>query len=209
MLLVSDSFGPWVHPLLAEHASRLVFAWKGSIPQQELVAAHPALVIELYVERHLLEPPRPLSAGLQLLRAEEFLGLAPLESGAAGAQLLRGVEPWRGTACELVAGGLRVRAAAERDKLLLPALDPGAGRRLALHLSLRAPHDSVGLLWCTSAAQPEYQQRERMAFDVVAGENEIYVEIPVDGLRGRILLLPGLASGEYLLRALEARSAPR
>lgn len=206
MLLVSDSFGPWLHPLLAEDARRLVFAWKSSIPQQELVAAHPQVVLELYVERHVLEVPRPLSAGLRILGEAEFRGLAPL---AQGEQLLHDVQPWMGTPCELGSDGLRVRAAAPRDKLLLPPFDPGPGRRLALHLSLVAPLESVGLLWCQSESQPEYQQRERLAFDVAAGANEIYFELPVDGLRGRILLLPGIASGEYLLRGIEARTLPR
>ena len=209
VLLVSDSFGPWVHPLLAEHAARLQFAWKGSIPQQELVAAHPQVVIELYVERHVLRVPRPLAAGLRLLDEAEFRALEPLAGVAAGEELLRDVQSWRGTECTLTAQGLRVRAAAPRDKLLLPVFEPGPGRRLALHLSLDAPLATVGLLWCTSAAQPEYDQRERMAFDVAAGANEIYFEVPVDELRGRILLLPGLASGEYRLRGIEARTLPR
>ncbi len=208
LLLVSDSFGPWVHPLLAEHASHLVFAWRSSIPQQELVSAHPQAVIELYVERHLIELPRPLSEGLRVLSAEEFLGLPPLAEADPRA-LLAGVEGYRGTRIEFAAGVLRLAAREGADKLLLPPLVPPPGTHLALHLMLDSPADTLGLLWFQSATQPQYEQRTRLAFELSAGRNELYVELPVDDLRGRVLLEPGLIHGEYVLRTLEARAAPR
>jgi hypothetical protein len=206
MLLVTDSFGPWVHPLLAEHAAHLVFAWKGSIGQTELVAARPALVIELYVERRLLKPPQPLTASLRLLDEEEFLGMQPLAAPVEGRAALQAMGTWLRTTYRLESDGLHLQAEVPNDKLLLPPLAPGPGRHLALHFSLRAPRDTIGTLWCQTAAQPEYLQRERLAFDVHAGENEIYVEIPLEDLQGRILYMPGLAAGEYVLHAFEARA---
>jgi hypothetical protein len=163
-------------------------------------------VIELYVERRLLKPPQPLTASLRLLDEEEFLGMQPLAAPVEGRAALQAMGTWLRTTYRLESDGLHLQAEVPNDKLLLPPLAPGPGRHLALHFSLRAPRDTIGTLWCQTAAQPEYLQRERLAFDVHAGENEIYVEIPLEDLQGRILYMPGLAAGEYVLHAFEARA---
>lgn len=208
MLLVHDSFGPWLRRSLAEHASRLVTLWQGELDPDQVRIERPEVVVELYTERRLILSPEWLESGAQPLPRERYEELVPLELEDAGLPALAQVESYLGTELERRAdGALWIRTQRAHDKLVLPAWKKPAHAALALHLVLHSPaRGSLGL-WYQTESQPSYHPRRSFRAAIQAGRNELWLLLPKDTLVGRLLFLPGDEYGEYVLEALDARAA--
>ncbi len=206
MLLVHDSFGPWMRRALAEHASRLVTLWQGELPPDRVASEAPRVVIEMYTERRLILTPEWLESGTQLLSREQFERLAPAGLEGGGADVLARIESFKETEFAREPDGtLRIRTRLYHDKLVLPAWTKPPRASLVLHLVLRAPERTSAGFWYQTTRAPSYHPRRCFRVALEPGLNDLYVLLPKDSLTGRMLFLPGESFGEYVLERLEAR----
>lgn len=208
ILLVHDSFGPWLRRPLAEHASKLVTLWQGELGPDQVRTEAPDVVVEIYTERRLNLSPEWLESGIQPISRERFEGCVPLELEQGGSSALAGIQSYLGTEFERRAdGAVLIRTRRAQDKLLLPAWKKPPRATLALHLVLHAPQRTSLGFWYQTTRQPSYHPRRSFRAAVEPGRNELWLLLPKDTLVGRLLFLPGEPWGEYVLEVLEARAA--
>jgi hypothetical protein len=208
MFLDHDSFGPEFRPHLAEHASRLVAVWRYSLPVEEIVLAHPRIVVQALTERFLINDP--IGAGVIALPLERsrFDALPPFRKDLDAAAMLRAIEPRGGTKTRLEDSDgttdLWIRTEGE-ECVALPEFAVPAGMRLALRVVLTSPKRGAMSLWFRHRGDGRYDHQNRAAVEVREGLDDVCFVIPVDDLVGRLLLRPGMEPGAYRLHALEAR----
>jgi alginate O-acetyltransferase complex protein AlgJ len=206
MLLLHDSFGPWLREPLAEHAQRLRTLWDEQSPIERIVGDAPSIVIELRSERRLLQPPLWLYDPLESLAPETYAALPELARLPAGPDSIGGIAPYAGSRIERAAGD-SVRIVSDgSERVLLDGWEHAPAGRLALHLVLRAPAATAATIWYQTSAEPRFHPRRRNVLQLAAGTNELFLRLPESGIAGPLLFQPGGLPGEYVIERFEARS---
>jgi hypothetical protein len=212
VLLLSDSFGPFVEWLLAENCSRLLDLWTYDFDASEVLEFKPRVVVELWVERALvfrnpkLLPPKPGEPPAdEFARAREVcLDLDPVRSPAPQALGSFEVAPTqdeRGAA-------FRLQARSEADLLQLPEFSREPQGRPLLRIEIDSPTDGVLDVFYLLEGEPEYSRLRNCPIRLSRGPNQVCVRMPEAGVTGRLRLRPAFSeSGPYLLRSLEVRSS--
>jgi hypothetical protein len=145
LVLIHDSFGPWLAPFLAQSARRVVAS--PSTPRATSVIAHarPDVVLQVYTERVLQRPQMPRAVWGELDRSPEPVA-PPIATWRNGAELAAGLHDARGSAAGATPTDARVAAdgALEVDAGDTPLtwpLPPETARRDAtLTLDVEAQH---------------------------------------------------------------------
>jgi hypothetical protein len=206
VVLVHDSMGPPMRPLLAERCSMLLGTWTHSFPIEEILAARPDIVIEMRCERVFRTPLAEWPEGPVPVSAAAF---ATMPAIGPPEGLLASVEGHAGARVTALddGGSVAVDLVSPADKLLLPEASVEAHEFPCFRIELSSPAATSLSLWYTTREQPEYRQRNVFRLAVPAGRSEHRVWLPVPGVAGRLLVRPGEAPGRYLVHALELRAA--
>jgi hypothetical protein len=210
ILVFHDSFGIPVQKFVARRAERSVCLWGQDFSPEMVKSEKPDLVIELYVDRVLMRPPMDDLADRRAALREAFAKLAAgwsfdpaRDAGVIGARgdvdLARTEE------------GLRV-VTRGRAQLELPAAAmPGAvkdGARVVLSAGIVAEAAGQLLFFYRTEEDPEYSRRHAVACAVETGENELFLDLSIPGIRGPILFGAEIGGRPYTIRSLEVRRAP-
>lgn len=213
-MLLHDSFGPYIEQVLAEHFSRLACEWRYDFDTAEIAAEKPDVVIELWVERalvnispDLIEPTHVDTARVAFQRSRDVrFALDPTRMPPEVTP-----SPPGGTRCRLVTddsgSAVEIRTATSADLALLPPIDIPAGGNAVLWLDLTSPIDTTLLLFYKLDPDADYDRRRCIQIPIVAGRNQLHVRLDQPGIRGRLAMRPGSDPGSYLLRAFEIRAA--
>ena len=206
VLLLHDSFGPWLRAPLAEYASRLRSIWDADLPTESVLAEAPRILVEVRSERRLLQGPLWFYDPLELLEAESYAALPELARLPASPESIGGIAPFAGSRIER-GSGESVRLTSDGSaRVLLDGWQPGPGGRLALHLVVRAPAATLAAIWYQTRAEPRFHPRRRNVLQLEAGTNEFFLRLPESGIQGPLLFKPGEQPGEYVIERFEARS---
>ena len=213
LVLFHDSFGNQLRDFLREDFSRFHARATTDFEDELVLAEHPDVVIQLMAERRLAtyRPPVAALAGDAAARAAFAAAGAPLfalDSAAAAARLT----PWR--RARLTPGTepedppLVVRLRGPGDGPLLPEVELPPGSAPILEVDVECREAGELAVYYQTPTSREYLSMRQVACPVAAGRNVVHLDLAVGDCTGRLLLMPGRARGEYVLRALELRARP-
>ncbi len=208
-VLVHDSFGPYLWPLLAWSFSELHCLWRGPFPYEEVRAARPDIVIEERVQRSLIQfKPQPLPAQDH---ESAFLAAGPplleLEFPAADGSVEARGNLERAPSTAAGREGLEITANSRRDLLALPAVDAGEGGRLVLRVEYWSSGPGrLGVFHAEGDEErPALSSGSRI--DLKRGPGAVHVAFDVPAGVRRVFLRPPARPASLVLRRLELRRA--
>jgi hypothetical protein len=207
-LVLHDSFGQGLYDLLPRLFARTVFVWRSEFDLGLIERERPDVVIQLFVDRTLVSlAPTPVGdAGRDFARAQfERSQSVLLESERGLAEL----EPYRDMQLVPEEGGIALDAETSGALVLLPELEYPEDRNPIVHLAVTSPVATTLDLLYQTRADPTYKRTRVYELTLAPGANELFVELLVPDLAGRLALRPGREPGRYVLTDLEVRAVPR
>jgi hypothetical protein len=75
-----------------------------------------------------------------------------------------------------------------------------------LRVDVEAPEPGELAVFYQTPGRPEFVSMRQVARPLAAGRNLVHLDLAVDDVAGPLLILPGRARGEYVLRGLEVRA---
>ncbi|MBL8862502.1 MAG: hypothetical protein JNK02_10890 [Planctomycetes bacterium] len=211
-IVVHDSFGSYLRPVLPRVLARGVFLWQHEFPAERIASERPDLVLLVFAERFLMRPPWPLVGGATdapILR-EIFESLAVV-ARLGPAELARDATVVGPLEVHPGEHGLALREPTPGGLLVLPELPVACGSPLVLELDVElAPGGPVALAaFFQTEADPHYL-RARAARAVVAeGTSRVVLEIGDPDRAGRVALRLEQTGRPWTLAGLVARGVPR
>ncbi len=216
-VVVHDSFGELLRPLLAEHFSRTTFLWSANFDPEMIERERPDVVIHLQVERALagfLPSLSPLDTPERLEQEFEASSTVLLDS--------RELEEFE------VQGGVTAVKRPDRTwdlvvdseaQLLVPAFDVPHEGWVVFKIEIECPEPSEFVLEFLTLAQRKYfVQKDPRAWSkqgrswrkpVAAGHNTLWIKLLVPDLWGPLRIDPSRVLGAYRLVSLEGRAVPQ
>lgn len=206
ILFLHDSYGPFLHPFLAQRARRLRSQWQSWVPEDVVDVERPDVVLMVKAERMLSQPPeadkhtvaRPLDAPAEpdakvwsLVGAPEFpriVGNARMEAGADCV-----VWTTQDRMDHFVARATR-------------AVDPAES--MVVSYEIDAPAKGHLEVWASRTGTVGWAGKNSVHVPLVAGRNAGEVLLPVQGFGGEALVRLG-PPGEWRIRRLEMRASVR
>lgn len=211
-LVFHDSFGPYLHQLLAEHFSHLCYQWQYEFDLARVEREKPDVVIEIFVERIFVQlaaanllPEASTANETAFAQSKDVLYRLDVargagELGARGDVVFENVTTDGGPA-------IQIPLDSGEDLVLLPAFPFAEHGDTLVHLELDSPASTTLEMWYRFAGDSEYKRRNSIRAQVKSGRNHIYLRLNQPGLEGALLVRPGGEFGKYVLRAFEARAA--
>jgi hypothetical protein len=212
-VMFHDSFGAYLYTLMAEHFSKLACFWQYDFDSRVIASEHPDVVIELFVERALLNLSAADLMPRQEDRNEESFGKSNEVvfnlNFARDAQAFKALGQTEIHKAQDDAGtSLVIDMKSLADTLLLPEFEFPAGKRLIARLDLTSPRAAMTSIFYKHAAGPDYHRRNSCIVPLSKGRNEVFFEIDEANLRGPLMLRPGDHVGRYTLQGFEVRALP-
>ncbi|MBI5435493.1 MAG: hypothetical protein HZA52_21845 [Planctomycetes bacterium] len=208
VLVFHDSFMPFIERALAPYTAELTLEWSRRFDLEAIAEAHPDVVIDLTVERQLVDGsmfdffPPSIDPALGFEGTSEVVGRwLPSDSGV-GPDIDPAFRPV--TIVGARTGILRLELASDARRLGVPEALTGAGRGLRLKVVVEAPEVArlelrYRCLGSRFAEAGEGSQRE-----LRRGRNVLYFDFDRADIEGPIeLWLSG--TGTALVRELETR----
>jgi hypothetical protein len=208
VVVVHDSFGPWLLPFVPHSNVDLVSSmWQNDFPKDALLVHSPDVVVQIYTERMLVWGLMPLVPDVDRVTAAEFQSSAPLWGPLDLNTRPAGVETQGRISIDARGGTLRIEVGGRDGLITLPPVDVPAESELTMHVDVTAPLPSMMSLYYPRRGETTFS-RHRVAYvSVQGGRNDIYVRIRAQDVAGPLGLRFGTASGTYTLHAIEARAA--
>ena len=91
--------------------------------------------------------------------------------------------------------------------LLLPDFPLGHGSFVMLKMELTAPDSTTFFVSYETEKGPGFSPMRTVLNVLEPGRNTIFLAIPAQGLKGRLVLHPGNSPGDYVLYSLEIRAS--
>lgn len=214
VLLLHDSMAGYIEALFAEHCSRLNTVWSHEFDISSVDEDKPDVVVVLYIE-HVLDEPPPRPVALPRELAEAFDGAARrlfVFDGAHAADadgpraFAREGYPELAPYADEHGAGLAITTHAVSDFVILPRFEVPADGHVILELELDSPAATMLALWSKQPDEARYRRDTRIRRDLVAGRNRVLIELWEPGIDGRLRMRPGLVPGTYILRSFEVRA---
>lgn len=209
-LVFHDSFGPYLHQLMAEHFSHLAFCWQYEFDPAEVEIEKPDIVIELFVERVFVQlAPTNLIAGSSDSNRRAFQASSDvcfkLDVGADPPGLESRGEIEFTTVHEGIRPGIEIPIDRLSDIVVLPTFSFPKSGDILIKVVLDSPSTSLMEFWFRFAGDNEYKRRNNFRAQVHTGHNELYLRLNQPGVDGALMMRPGSEVGLYVLRELEVR----
>ncbi|HUR27475.1 MAG TPA: hypothetical protein VM509_04760 [Planctomycetota bacterium] len=213
VMLVHDSFGPYIEVGLAEQCSYLECHWDLRVDPADIEAAEPQVFVDMFVERTLnqLAPEGLLPTDLSRWR-RAFEGssttLLALDKSLPdwGLQAVGGTVV--GPASLVPEPGLALTLKDPSDRIALPALAPVPGELPILHFRIDTAAATEFLLFYRPPGTPEFLRRSSYRKTLKKGANDFYLPLDRAGTCGDLEIRPGTQGGDFFLRECEIRSVP-
>ncbi len=209
-VLVHDSFGPYLWPLLSWSFSELHALWRGPFPWDDVIELAPDVVIEEHVQRwFLVNRPTLFEGGGadgDFLSAPHALLDLVLPADAARFEARGNVSMRPAADGDGAAGGLELAANSRRDLVALPPVEVPAGSRLALRIVYSAPRDTRVALFQGPASAERPELRDGVRRDAPAGEGVLYATVAAPPGARRLFLRPPPRPATLVLRRVEVRA---
>lgn len=211
VLLVHDSFGPFLQPFLAEHCRKLRCTWQYAIPEDVVEREKPDIVVQMYVERDLMHEPLQLPTGIERVDRAAFDALRSvdwtLDPHGAGLQPLGGlrVEPADSDAGRGVALVSDATGKPSVGRVVISGVAVPKGVWPVVHLAVTCPEETAFELWYTTSASPEFSRRNGAVLPLQPGRNDLVFALRAEDFGGAVCLRPGSRGGRFVLHALEIR----
>ena len=216
LLLLHDSFGEGLWPVLAESFAHSRAQGSFELDPELVAGAGPDVIVQVMAERRLaIHRPQDTLGDARERAREAFEGSAVQLLVLAGGESLRGLAPWAGSEFDLPEGSASLalrcpspRAGFQLPVLDLPELELRGGALPVLRLELTSPEETTLTVLYQTADRLDYLPSRGVHVPLAEGRNELFIEIPAEDLAGRLLVLPGRRRGRYLVHSIELR-APR
>ncbi len=90
--------------------------------------------------------------------------------------------------------------------LLLPEF-PGAGVPLLVHITINSPAQTTLQMFYLKKGQSEYVESQTASYELKAGRNSLFLELPEAGWTGRLRIDPGMVPGDYTIESIVIKAA--
>jgi hypothetical protein len=214
VVVFRDSMFNALAPFFSEQAYKATYVWERF--RAGLIAAmlndeKPNLVIEEVAARSFSKVPKKDPFLLNALRAERALRYSFRHSPRV---LLRwgradgfpGVHTLRQGEADVAPEGLVWRAQGPDARMGLPPIDLKGVARLVLRVRIRSPAETRLQIYFTPQPDLPFSEDRSASVGLLAGRNDVYLELPAQDCRGGLRLDPGMVEGEYVIEALEIRA---
>jgi hypothetical protein len=201
-VVLRDSFMNTLAPLLSNHFREAMYVdvdGRLPFPWELIERERPELVLTVMVERMLQGPSIPPPADALRARSDRRLREARplLDADLSGrSMIVSGARCWR------EGGDLVLASSSGGVQLVLPACDPGEGRRTVVTVEGMASTDSLLEFGPLAGAAGGEQETVSSLAPLGAGERQV-LELPSAGLEPAALLRLGQESGGYRLTTLD------
>jgi len=207
-LVLHDSFGPGVAPLLSECFSRSTWINTAAFNADLIAAESPDVLIQVYVERVLDQDPLQLDASTFRTR--------PARAADARSVHYR-FDPRNGSSAWEAKGRLEVARDDDGasmslvmrdggDAFLLPEFEWPSKRGVVVDVDITAPAGTALTLFYLLPGQAQYDRKSAVSAELTRGPNRVTLEIPRCGPHGRLMIRPGAELGHYVVHGLEVRT---
>ncbi|MCC6406044.1 MAG: hypothetical protein IT453_02680 [Planctomycetes bacterium] len=208
VLVFHDSFMPFIERALAPYTAELTLEWTRKFDLAAIAEAHPDVVIDLTVERQLVDGslfdfrPPAVDAALGFEHAREVVGRWLPSDAGVGPEVDPAFRPV--TIVGERSGVLRLELANEPRRLAAPAALTGDGRNLRFKLVVEAPEGTQLELRYRCLGSRVAEAGDGSRRELRRGRNILYFDFDRADIDGPIeLWLSG--TGSVLLRELETR----
>jgi hypothetical protein len=209
-VVLHDSFGPGIRPMLAEHFSRAAFVWGLDFDAAVLEPSQPDVVIELFIDRTLFQSPPQLWPIGDPTRARRAFDASPRVALTLDrARVAPAVSAGERTNLREEDGELHLRSPATSPSLELPRVRIERDELVALRLEVASQKPSGIDVHYTKTRERGFDRRNTTYVPLARGDNEVYVEILDDELDGGFLLRFAEPRCDYALRSVEVRARRR
>lgn len=214
VLLLHDSMAGYLESLFAEHCSRLTTVWSHEFDISSVDTDQPDVVVVLYIEHVLDEPPpKPVSLPRELAEAFDAAPRRLLDLDCAQAATAKGAHalgkegyPEFAPFADERGGGVVISTQAVSDFVVLPPFEVPADGHVILELEIDSPVATMLALWSKKPGEARYRRDTRIRRDLAQGPNRVLIELWEPGIDGRLRMRPGLVPGAYVLRSFEVRA---
>lgn len=211
--LFHDSFGLDVERLLAEHFSHLASQWRYDFDTLEIDFSKPDVVIELFVERTLVERSPLLIESRQvdgcdedLFRTAERLYHMDVERSPPD---MAGLGETR---CANVTvdgeSAVEIRTTATHDPVVLPTFPLPSDGTAEICIDVTCSSPTTLMIFYKLRPEDAYKYGRTFRVEIGAGRNRIHRRLDRTGVQGPLAILPGLQRGNYIIHALDIRRVP-
>jgi hypothetical protein len=213
VILMHDSFGPYIELGLAEQCSYLECRWELSLDAAHIAAVKPQAFVHMYVERTLNTlPPEMLLLTEDSAWSRRFFDATKVLVTVDKSRSDWGVIPIGsaviGPAMTIPKPRLKLSLKSPADRIAFPALTPVSGEIPVLHLSIDSPAATELVLFYKAPGAEGFSRQFSYRRTLEPGSNEFFVPLDHEGTAGELRLKPGAPTNEYLLRDFEIRSVP-
>jgi len=134
---------------------------------------------------------------------EEQIGNAIVHLPKGGDRWLDGIDVLQQADIEVRDDTLQIDAHGADPALLLPPLRLPGPRRLVLTVDITAPSETkLRFFYNTDDFPVVHHNKRSLGHLLRAGRNQVFLEVSVENLTGRLRFDPGSAPGEYQLHSL-------
>jgi hypothetical protein len=206
VLLLHDSFGPFLFPYLSERCSELLCLWDYSLPEDAVELLRPDAVIQIYTERNLVQAPVPMHTAVRLLERGACAGLDEWIHVDGVAAERTELVPWGSTTLAPVAvgeaPGIAIETKVEADMFATPPVVLPPGSRPVLHIDITLARATALSIWYQTREVRHFVRRNACQVVLPAGRSDLCFEMCVDAVAGPLLIRPSLQPGRCILHGL-------
>jgi hypothetical protein len=209
-LLFHDSFGPYVEELLGRHFSVLVCSWRNDFDTATIERAQPDVVIELFVERILVQQkptdsiPAPRNPEREAFEAStDVRWTLDLASESGGLEFDGKTRVARVTNGESTCVSVECDGVA--DRLYVPAFRKEGARSLVMCVDVDTPISTTFTVLYLSHGETSYKHKNQARALLRSGRNRVYVRLDPAAFEGRLFLHLGVAFQDVRICGLEIR----
>jgi hypothetical protein len=205
-LVIHDSFGEPLRQMLSESFARTTWSWGWKFDEALIEREHPDVVIELWVDRKLVEAPPPLRGDRALVARGQFNASNAVLLAMHGAELSAGVTTQGQARLVPFAAGVTLEGGGARAAMLPRVIDVPDDSRVVLRIELEVPARAQLVIFYSTRTAQGFDRARTELVDVEAGANDVCVEMSAADFDGRVRLQLLPPAPQWSLRGFEARA---
>ncbi len=207
ILFIHDSFGLFLHPLLAKTFGTFFYVNRGIEDIQDFIEwVQPDLVIDERIERNLLKLLTPNPTIAKAAMEVNFNRSRNVKFRVDESHSLVGKT--RDVVVRAEKKGLRIQSVGDNSSLLFTYDSGMENSPLVARIQLTSPEDSHWFLWYTISEKKLTGAQQGVNISIKKGFNEFYVRLPYLKGKGTLQFHSDSVSGWYLLHSFIIKREP-